>query len=63
MTNAEKMEIELMGAHTIAWKNMIAKRNRNARIKEEIKNCAIASGIVIAGSIDWGDAVCKALGL
>jgi hypothetical protein len=42
---------------------MIAKRNRNARIKEEIKNCAIASGIVIAGSIDWGDAVCKALGL
>ena len=57
------MKIDFVGSHTIAWKKMIAKRNRNARIKEEVKNCAIASGIVIAGSIDWGDAVCKALGL
>lgn len=63
MTSAERMKIDFVGSHTIAWKKMIAKRNRNARIKEEIKNCAIASGIVIAGSIDWGDAVCKALGL
>lgn len=54
MTNAEKMEIELMGAHTIAWKNMIAKRERNAKIKENIKNGAIATGIFAMATLDWG---------
>lgn len=57
-----KSEIEIIGAHTTAWKELKEKRENERAMWSLIKNSLIAIGILVACMGNLPEVICNHMG-